>query len=93
MPATPCAADELGGPVALKASAPDLQHKSEAGALVLGALGADTVRAGYERVAAAGDEVLVEAMAAPGVKLLVAARRDAVVPALVIGARRGLSTR
>ncbi|MBA3407704.1 MAG: acetate--CoA ligase family protein [Solirubrobacterales bacterium] len=71
--------------MALKASAPDLQHKSEAGALVLGALGADTVRAGYERVAAAGDEVLVEAMAAPGVELLVAARRDAVVPALVIG--------
>ena len=79
------AADELGGPVALKASSPDLQHKSEAGALVLGALGADAVRAGYERVAAAGDEVLVEAMAAPGVELLVAARRDAVVPALVIG--------
>ena len=36
-------------------------------------------------VAAAGHDVLVEAMAAPGVELLVAARRDAVVPALVLG--------
>jgi acetyl-CoA synthetase len=79
------AADELGGSVALKASSPALQHKSEAGALVLGARGADAVRAGYERVAPAGTEVLVEALADRGVELLVAARRDAVVPALVVG--------
>jgi acetyl-CoA synthetase len=79
------AASELGGPVALKASAPGLQHKSELGALVLGAVGSDAVRAGYERVAAAGGEVLLEAMAAPGVELIVAARRDALVPALVVG--------
>ena len=52
---------------------------------MLGATGAEAVRAGYERVAAAGEEVLVEAMAAAGVELLVAARRDAVVPALVVG--------
>ncbi|HZH23779.1 MAG TPA: acetate--CoA ligase family protein, partial [Solirubrobacteraceae bacterium] len=50
-----------------------------------GAVGADAVRAGYERVAAAGGEVLLEAMAAPGVELIVAARRDALVPALVVG--------
>jgi acyl-CoA synthetase (NDP forming) len=82
------AARELGGPVALKASSPSLQHKSEAGALALAISGDDAVRAAYERVAAAGGAggaVLVEAMAAPGVELLVAARRGAVVPALVVG--------
>ena len=48
--------------------------------------GADAVRAAFARVAAAGGgEVLVEAMAAPGVEVVVAARRDAVVPALVVG--------
>ena len=46
------------------------------------------VRTAYRRVAAAGGPdaaVLVEAMAAPGVELVVAARGDAVVPALVVG--------
>jgi acyl-CoA synthetase (NDP forming) len=109
------AARELGGPVAIKASSAALQHKSEAGALVLDVVGDDAVRAAYRRVAAAArraaapravvgqDEeahraaarravagpddalVLVEAMAAPGVELVVAARGDAVVPALVVG--------
>ena len=77
----------LGGAVALKASSPALQHKSEAGALALGVVGDDAVRAAHDRVAAAGGgaPVLVEAMAAPGVEIVVAARRDAVVPALVVG--------
>ena len=82
------AAAELGVPVALKASSPALQHKSDAGALVLGVAGEAAVRAAYRRVAAAGGPeaaVLVEAMAAPGVELVVAARGDAVVPALVVG--------
>jgi acyl-CoA synthetase (NDP forming) len=87
------AARELGGPVAIKASSVAMQHKSEAGALALGVVGDDAVRAAYRRVAAAARDdatnhcavVFVEAMAAPGVELLVAARRDAVVPALVVG--------
>jgi acetate---CoA ligase (ADP-forming) len=83
------AARELGGAVALKASSPALRHKSESGALALGVHGDDAVRAAYRRVAAAqrapGAVVLVEAMAPPGVELVVAARRDAVVPALVVG--------
>jgi len=80
-------ARSLGGPVAIKGSSPALQHKSDAGALALGVAGDDAVRAAYVRVAAAvpGAAVLVEAMAAPGVELVVAARRDAVVPALVVG--------
>jgi acetate---CoA ligase (ADP-forming) len=94
------AARALGGPVAIKACSPALRHKSEAGALELGLAGDDAVRAAYRRVLAAGRRaltlddrgaaspepaMLVEAMAAPGVELLVAARRDAVVPALVVG--------
>ncbi len=90
-------AHELRGPVAVKATSPALRHKSDAGALALGVVGDDAVRAAYRRVALAGRdavagarpeivvEVLVEAMAEPGVELLVAARRDAVVPALVVG--------
>jgi acyl-CoA synthetase (NDP forming) len=82
------AARELGGPVAIKASSPALRHKSEAGALRLGIDTEDGARAAYSEVAgAAGDgaRVLVERMAPPGVELLLAARADAVVPALVIG--------
>jgi acetyl-CoA synthetase len=80
-------ARELGGAVAVKASSPALQHKSDAGALALGVTGDDAVRAAYRRVAAAapGADVLVEAMAPPGVELFVAVVRDAVVPALVVG--------
>ena len=86
--AAAAAADALGYPVALKRSAPALRHKSEAGALLLDVRDARAVRAGFERLAADGDgaNVLVERMAAPGgVELLVAARADAVVPALVLG--------
>ena len=82
------AARGLGGPVAVKASSPALRHKSDAGALRLGVDTEDGVRAAYSEVtstAGDGGRVLVERMAPPGVELLVAARADAVVPALVIG--------
>jgi acetyl-CoA synthetase len=82
------AAQALGVAVAVKASSPVLLHKSESGALALGVTGDDAVRAAYRHVLAAGGPdaaVLVEAMASPGVELVVAARRDAVVPALVVG--------
>jgi acetyl-CoA synthetase len=79
------AADELGGAVALKASSPTLRHKSDVGALALDVNGADAVRAAFARVAEPGRAVLVERMANPGIELFVAARRDAVVPALVVG--------
>ncbi|HEY1273702.1 MAG TPA: acetate--CoA ligase family protein [Thermoleophilaceae bacterium] len=79
---------EIGGPVALKLSAPSLRHKSEAGALALGLAAEDELRAAHRRLSALpvdGASMLVERMAAPGAELLVAARADAVVPALVIG--------
>ena len=79
----------LGGPVALKLTSPDLRHKSELGAFELNVDSPQAARAAYARLrsldAVAGARVLVERMAAPGAELLVAARADAVVPALTIG--------
>ncbi|MGN6167976.1 MAG: acetate--CoA ligase family protein, partial [Solirubrobacteraceae bacterium] len=80
---------ELGGKIALKVSAADLQHKSELGAVALGLRSLDDAVATYRRLSAlaaeCGGTVLAEEMIDPGVELLVAARADAVVPALVIG--------
>jgi acetyl-CoA synthetase len=78
---------ELGGPVAVKRSSADLRHKTEAGALALDVAAEPGVRAAYRAVASrnGAGAVLVERMAAPGAELIVAVRRDAVVPVLVIG--------
>jgi acetate---CoA ligase (ADP-forming) len=83
------AASELGWPVAMKLSGPDLQHKSRLGAVALGLGEEGELRDAYGRLsalpAAAGAQVLVEQMAPAGVEVLVAARADGVVPALVVG--------
>ena len=79
---------ELGGPLALKLSAPALLHKSEVGGLALDLSSEDEVRAAHRRLAAVdldGAAVLAERMSPPGIELLVAARSDGVVPALVVG--------
>jgi acyl-CoA synthetase (NDP forming) len=82
------AVEQLGGTIALKLSAPTVQHKSELGALELGIGSADRARLAYRRLAALAEplqaDVLAERMAAPGVELLIAARTGAVVPALVV---------
>ena len=82
------AVESVGGAAALKLTRPGLQHKSDVGGLRVG-VGHDEAREAYRQLisspAAAGARVLVEAMAPPGVELLVAARADGVVPALVIG--------
>ena len=74
-------------PVALKLSGARVQHKSDIGALALGLDTPEAVADAHRRLAPlAGDApLLLERMAAPGVELIVAARRDAVVPALVVG--------
>ena len=81
---------ELGGHVAVKLSAPSLQHKADVGALVLDVRTEEAVRDGAPRARRArrwtAPRVLVERMAPPGAELLVAARADAVVPCLVVGA-------
>jgi acyl-CoA synthetase (NDP forming) len=78
-----------GWPVALKLSSPMLLHKSDAGALALDLRDEEEVREAAERLLslpeAAGATLLVERMEAGGVELLIAARRNGVVPALVVG--------
>jgi acetate---CoA ligase (ADP-forming) len=82
------AVDELGGPVAIKVAAPTLHHKSDLGALRLNVETLDAARSAFQDLRAGtgrDGRILVERMVRPGAELLVAARADAVVPALVIG--------
>jgi acyl-CoA synthetase (NDP forming) len=76
---------ELGGPVAVKRSSPALRHKTQAGALALDVAAEPDVRAAYRALDNGSGAVLVERMASPGVELIVAVRRDPVVPVLVVG--------
>jgi acetate---CoA ligase (ADP-forming) len=78
------AAEELGGPVALKAVAPRLLHKTEARGVLLGLSGAEQVQSAAREmaaaVAAAGHTVerfLVQRMVGEGVELLVGVVNDA----------------
>src|SRR3954470_4979365 len=88
------AAAELGGPVALKAVAPGLLHKTEAGAVQLGLDGQAAVEAGARRiaetVAAAGHRLegyLVQTMAPEGAELLLGVVGDpAFGPLVAVGA-------
>ena len=78
---------ELGGHVAVKLSAPSVQHKADIGALELGVSTEEAMRSAHRRLASLGIDgsgILVERMAPPGAELLVSARSDAVVPCLVI---------
>lgn len=77
---------EVGAPVAAKLTRPGLRHKSELGALALDLRTEEDLRSAHRRLRAIGaGDVLVERLAEPGVELLVAARRDGVVPSLVVG--------
>ena len=78
---------EFGGSVALKLSGRELRHKTERGAIALDVRDPQAARAAHARLRAIDPaaSVLVERMEAPGVELLVAARRDAVVPVLTVG--------
>jgi succinyl-CoA synthetase beta subunit len=82
------ALEELGGSLALKLSGAGLLHKSELGGLALDLRSEEDVRGAHRRLAALeveGTAVLAERMSPVGVELLVSARTDAVVPALVVG--------
>ena len=78
-------ADRIGYPVAMKAQAAKLEHKTEAGGVMLGVANAEEVRSAWntlhDNVARAQsglklDGVLVEAMSPRGLELVVGARRD-----------------
>jgi acetate---CoA ligase (ADP-forming) len=89
------AAARIGGPVALKVQSPDIIHKTEAGAVALGVIGDAAAREGYQRVLdnaksahpdAAILGVLVQAMAAPGIEIILGVTRDPVFgPMLMVG--------
>ena len=89
------AAARLGGPVALKVMSYQLPHKTEAGAIRLGVLGADSVRRQYdemlaevaERVPTAVVEgVLVQEMVPARLELMCGMQRDPVFgPMVAVG--------
>ncbi|HTZ37091.1 MAG TPA: acetate--CoA ligase family protein [Stellaceae bacterium] len=89
------AAARIGGPVALKVQSPDIAHKTEAGAVLLGIAGDAAVRDGYRtvlaRAKAAHPEatiagVLVQAMAKSGLETILGVTRDALFgPMLMVG--------
>jgi acyl-CoA synthetase (NDP forming)/GNAT superfamily N-acetyltransferase len=85
------AARELGFPVALKAIAPGLVHKSDVGGVALDLRDDAAVADAYARIrASVGDSMtgaLVQSMAAPGVELIVGIHRDPRFgPLVVVGA-------
>jgi acyl-CoA synthetase (NDP forming) len=71
------AAEALGYPVALKAAAPGVLHKTEAGGVRLNLTDADRVTAAYDDMAARlGPEVLVSRMAPKGAEVALGALFD-----------------
>jgi acetate---CoA ligase (ADP-forming) len=82
------AAERIGWPVALKTAAPGIAHKSDVGGVVLGLRDAAELRAAYDDLAQRlGPEVLVSAMAAPGVELALGIACDADFgPLVLVGA-------
>jgi acyl-CoA synthetase (NDP forming) len=79
------AAGAIGYPVAMKAQAARLGHKSDAGGVLLNLADADAVRAAWTRIFAnvhgydpmiALDGVLIEKMGARGLEMIVGARND-----------------
>jgi acyl-CoA synthetase (NDP forming) len=79
------AADAVGYPVAMKAQAAALSHKSDAGGVILNLHDGDAVRAAWDRMHAAVaaysasivlDGVLIEGMGKRGLEMIVGAKND-----------------
>src|SRR2546422_6169410 len=89
------AAERLGYPVALKVDSPDILHKTEAGAVRLGAQSAEEVRRAYTEIMASAlahapdatvSGVLVQEMVTEGVEVIVGVSYDAQLgPVLLFG--------
>ena len=78
-------AAKIGYPVAIKAQSAELAHKSDAGGVIVGLRDDSALAHGWAKLAdnvgrsrpgLAVDGVLIEAMAAPGVELIVGGRND-----------------
>jgi acetyltransferase len=85
--------------VALKIDSPDIQHKTEAGAIRLGLGGAKAVAEGFEQVVASAKRyapnaqingVLVQEMAKPGVELILGVIRDPSLGPIVVAGLGGI---
>lgn len=71
-------AKRCGYPVALKTAESGIDHKTDVGGVVLGLADEDALVAAYRTMAAAlGPRVLIQAMAQPGVEVMVGMTRDA----------------
>lgn len=77
------AAAHISGPVALKAQSPRLAHKSDLGLLALNVQGEAAVTQQFERLVSVAQSVdmvlagvLIQAMAAPGIEVIVGVYRD-----------------
>lgn len=89
------AARDIGYPVVLKADAPRIRHKTEAGAVRLNITGDDELAAAFEAVTTGARQhspgaeirgVLVEEMLPPGTEMIVGALRDPVFgPTVMVG--------
>ncbi len=93
--AAAAAADTLGYPVALKAAASELLHKTDVGGVALALGDAGAVRAAFERMQRdLGDAlggVLVQPMAEPGVELITGITRDPQFGAILVFGMGGFS--
>ena len=81
-------ADEVGYPVALKAAAPELVHKTDVGGVALGLATPDAVRDAFDRMRGSLDDAMggafVQRMAEPGVELIAGINHDPQFGALVV---------
>lgn len=84
---------ELSGPVAVKILDATVVHKTEVGGVHLDIRTADDLDAAVDALQSIGaHEFLVEAMASPGIDLIVGARRDAVFGPIVVVGLGGTTT-
>jgi acetate---CoA ligase (ADP-forming) len=85
------AAERIGWPVALKTAAPGVTHKSEVGGVRLGLDGPERLATAYDELAGRlGPQVLVAAMAGPGVELALGVVADPQFGPLVMVAAGGV---
>ncbi|MCC5857793.1 MAG: acetate--CoA ligase family protein [Ectothiorhodospiraceae bacterium] len=94
-------AADIGFPVALKLSSPDIAHKSDIGGVRLGLSDSETVKEAYDGIladATAGapesrvDGVLVQEMVPPGVELILGGKQDPVFGPMVLCGLGGVFT-
>jgi acetate---CoA ligase (ADP-forming) len=66
----------LGYPLVMKTAQPEVIHKSDVGAVVMGIMEESAVREAYGRLAPLGTEVMLQRMAEPGLEWFVGGRQD-----------------